>query len=107
MVFRTRADLPPPTKRVQNTKNVNFGKSGPQANGKFPGEAPYSRGTAISLISKKRALHLESGHLCLLGLALAGFVIIHLFIFLSLSFLICQMEFRGISPSQYCGELLR
>lgn len=87
MVLSTGTDLPPPNKRVQNTNKGN-GKSGSQANGKLRERHSTPQEHLISLISKERALDLESGHLRLLALSLTGCVILdNLVIFLSLSLL--------------------
>lgn len=60
------------------------------------------------LTSKERTLDLESVRLSLWALPLTGCVTSdNLLIFLSLSFLICQMGLRGLPTSQCCGELLR
>ena len=60
--------------------------------GSYPSPQEY----LISLTSKERALDLELGLLRLWVLPLNGVTLNNLLIFLSLSFLICQMGLRGV-----------
>ena len=60
------------------------------------GSHPSPQEYLISLTSKERALDLELGLLRLWVLPLNGVTLNNLLIFLSLSFLICQMGLRGV-----------